>query len=323
VVKAAPAVVRATKVLDFFVSRPGQPFTLAEVADALSVRPGTLLTILQALIDRGYLARHPRHKTYVLGPALIAAGHATLLPYPIVDVARQEIARLADESGIECSAMLVIGNHFVVVASSGRSPHTDPTLVWMGAHLPLQHPFGALFVAWADNDVIERWIGAEYLERSPEDAGRLRAVLARLRLQGYELSFGSGTQETRLLGRAVSGAWARSHPAEATPADGASVAHGVGSLIDYNEAGPWQAEIDLGIEHLSQQFVALNLGERPLSDASTIAVPVFGRADDVALVLTAHGTSEPLSAESLDRAVAQLTGCATHITKDTFARGRR
>jgi hypothetical protein len=27
VVKAAPAFVRATKVLDFFVSRPGQPFT--------------------------------------------------------------------------------------------------------------------------------------------------------------------------------------------------------------------------------------------------------------------------------------------------------
>jgi DNA-binding IclR family transcriptional regulator len=323
VVKAAPAVVRATKVLDFFVSRPGQPFTLAEVADALSVRPGTLLTILQALIDRGYLARHPRHKTYVLGPALIAAGHAALLPHPIVEVARQELARLADETGIECSATLVIGNHFVVVASSGRSPHTDPTLVWMGAHLPLQHPFGALFVAWADDDAIERWIGTEYLERSPEDASRLKAVLARVRLQGYELSFGSGTQETRLLGRAVNRARARSHPVEAPPADGASVLHSVGSMIDYSEAGPLRAEIDAGIELHSKQFVALNLGERPLADATTIAVPVFGRADDVALVLTAHGVSEPLTTESLDRAVAQLTGCATHITKDTFARGRR
>jgi DNA-binding IclR family transcriptional regulator len=322
VVKAAPAVVRATKVLDFFVSRPGQPFTLAEVADALSVRPGTLLTILQALIDRGYLARHPRHKTYVLGPALIAAGQAALSPHPIVDVARQELARLADQSGIECSATLVIGNHFVVVASSGRSPQTDPTSVWMGAHLPLQHPFGALFVAWADDEVIERWIGAEYLEGSPEDASRLKDVLARLRLQGYELSFGGGTKETRPLGSAVSRAWARSHPAEETPADHTTVVHSVGSMIEYNEAGPLQAEIDIGIDLLSKQFVALNLGERPLADATTIAVPVFGRADDVALVLTAHHVSEPLSAESLDKAVTQLTGCATHITKDTFARGR-
>jgi DNA-binding IclR family transcriptional regulator len=322
-VKSAPAVVRATKVLDFFVSRPGQPFTLAEVADALSVRPGTLLTILQALIDRGYLARHPRHKTYVLGPALIAAGHAALLPHPIVDIARRELPRLADETGIECSATLVIGNHFVVVASSGRSSQTDPTLVWMGAHLPLQRPFGALFVAWADEEVIERWIGPEYLERSPQEASRLRAVLARLRLQGYELTLAGGAQATQVLGRAVSQAWARTHPPAAATGDGAPAVHSVGSIIDYNTAGPLQAEIDVGIELASRQYVALNLQERPLAEATTISVPVFGRVDDVALVLTAHGVSQPLTAESLDRAVGQLSGCATHITKDTFARGLR
>jgi len=91
-------------------------------------------------------------------------------------------------------------------------------------------------------------------------------------------------------------------------------------MIDDTEAGPLRAEVGAGVEHSSDQIVALNLGDRPLDDATSVAVPVFGPAGEVAPVLTAHGFPEPLTTESLDRLVDQLTRCATLITKDTFAR---
>jgi DNA-binding IclR family transcriptional regulator len=301
-------------VLYFFVVHPGRRFTLSEVAEALHVRAGTLLTILQALADRGYLARHPRHKTYVLGPALVAAGHSVLLPHPIVDFARHELELMAEETGIECTATLAMGNDLVLIASAGRSRSSDPMLVWTGARLPIERPFGAPFVAWADDETIGRWIGVEYRAELPERAARLELMLTGIRERGYCLS-----EETRSLSESLirPRTGARSvHPGEET--EPASL-HIAGSMIDEIEGGPRRAEINVGLQHLTDQIVALNLGERPIADTTSVAVPVFGHGADVPLVLTAHSFVDRLTDESLRRLVEQLTRCATLITKDTFA----
>jgi IclR helix-turn-helix domain len=75
-VKPALAATRAAAVLDYLSMRPGRPCTLTEIAGALRVSPASMLAVLAALTDAGYLVRHSAHKTYVVGPAVVALGRA-------------------------------------------------------------------------------------------------------------------------------------------------------------------------------------------------------------------------------------------------------
>lgn len=74
--KPAPAVVRAAQILDHLAGRPTLPLSMTEIAEAVGVNPASTLAILQALTEAGYIVRHPRHKTYSIGPAMLITGHA-------------------------------------------------------------------------------------------------------------------------------------------------------------------------------------------------------------------------------------------------------
>lgn len=110
--KPALAAVRAGRALDLLAAHPGQQFSLKEIGQALGVSGASMLAVLQALTDLGYLARHPRHKTYSLGPAA------------------------------ECSAKVVMGDDIVSVATAGRS-RTPSVAFRPGTRVPYAAPFGA------------------------------------------------------------------------------------------------------------------------------------------------------------------------------------
>jgi DNA-binding IclR family transcriptional regulator len=93
---------RGIAVIDFFTANPGRAFTLSEISVALGINLAWLSSVLRSLTDGGYLVRHPRHKTYELGTVLIASGHATTQRHPVVDLARPEMRRLAEETGTGC-----------------------------------------------------------------------------------------------------------------------------------------------------------------------------------------------------------------------------
>src|SRR3546814_4826507 len=69
---------RIVRLINFFAAHPTESFTLSEVVDQLSISLGSAHRALRSLADARYLVRHPAHKTYSLGLALVAVGQAAL-----------------------------------------------------------------------------------------------------------------------------------------------------------------------------------------------------------------------------------------------------
>ena len=83
--------------------------------------------LLGALTDAGYLARHPRLRTYTLGPAVVALGTAALETHPAIDLARDAARGLARETGLEVAVTSVAGDHIIFLARAGDpSPTRRP-----------------------------------------------------------------------------------------------------------------------------------------------------------------------------------------------------
>lgn len=99
------------------------------------------------------------------------------------DTARPEMERLADDIGARCIAMARATDEVVVTASAGGAARGwMPTLV--GQYLPFLPPFGALFVAWANQSERDSWI-----ERAQPDARQACSdSLSAVRQRGYVVS---------------------------------------------------------------------------------------------------------------------------------------
>src|SRR5258708_37627648 len=65
---------RALQVIDVLVAHPTQRFTLTELSRRTAINPASAHALLAVMLRAGYVQRHPEHKTYTLGPALVAAG---------------------------------------------------------------------------------------------------------------------------------------------------------------------------------------------------------------------------------------------------------
>jgi DNA-binding IclR family transcriptional regulator len=185
---AALAASRAIAVIDFFTANPGRAFTLSEISAALDINLASLSSVLRSLTDSGYLVRHPRHKTYELGAALIAAGQAAAQQHPVVDLARPEMRKLAEATGTECVGSIVVGDEILILAIEGRpSPRTRGLA--LGMRLPLVPPFGQVFLAWSPRATIEHWITRGLGERArPPDRAHLIEALGHVHDRGYAIN---------------------------------------------------------------------------------------------------------------------------------------
>lgn len=83
------------------VSREEGGMRLAELSRVLSIPKSTLLPILQTLCARKYLAQNGAGD-YLPGTALFSLGAVFSGCFPILDYARQELEKLAEELGETC-----------------------------------------------------------------------------------------------------------------------------------------------------------------------------------------------------------------------------
>ncbi|MCU1458802.1 MAG: transcriptional regulator, IclR family [Actinomycetia bacterium] len=184
--KGVPAAARALAILDFLAAHPTDSFSLSELAKELGIGSGSAHALLGAMTQAGYLVRHPSHKTFRLGPSAIAVGHAALESHPVIEVARDEMRRIADELDLECLAAAPLGDELVMVARVGGS-HAGRTLSRVGDRLPLIPPLGTMYVAWAGDDVVAAWLSRGDASEPPERiTGYLRA-LESARALGYSV----------------------------------------------------------------------------------------------------------------------------------------
>ena len=170
--RPALAAARAVEVLNFLASHPGESFTLSELSRHLNLNMASGLSVLKALTDAGYVHRHHSHKTYSLGPALVAVGYAALARYQVIEIAVEEMRRLAADCDTECVASVVVGDEIVIVGASGR-PRLEGADVRVGQRVPMIPPLGPIFLAWGEPAQVERW-----LEDSRSASSRARGPAA-------------------------------------------------------------------------------------------------------------------------------------------------
>ncbi|MCB0997045.1 MAG: helix-turn-helix domain-containing protein [Acidimicrobiales bacterium] len=292
-VKPALAAARAVAVLDHLAAAGGRPHTLSELSRAIDVNQPSLMAVLRALEDRGYLMRHRSHKTYTLGPASVALGHSALRNDTTLHVAYAEMQLLADEMEAECSAAAVVGAESVIVATAGR-PRSDTADVRVGTRIPLVPPFGTIPVAWGSADDIAGWLARSPEPLDPDTRSHLRAVLAQIRLQGYAVGFDSAAR--RELGFALR------------------------RLTDEPLAPGHRSDVQRLMSGLAGTFFADDLADGLTHPVSIIMAPVFGQGCEVELVIALQGFAGPMDAERIAQVANRLKASTNHITRQTSGR---
>jgi DNA-binding IclR family transcriptional regulator len=173
--RPALAASRAVGILNFLAAHPTDRFTLSDLASRLGVNLASMHALLNVLADAGYVSRHPRLRTFTLGPSVVALGTAALECHPVIDLARDAARDLAAQTGLEVAVTAPAGDHIVFLARAGEpSPRGISALV--GQRVPLVPPLGSVFVAWGD---ARGWLA------QAADPASLEAVLAAVRARGY------------------------------------------------------------------------------------------------------------------------------------------
>lgn len=189
---------RALQVLDFLTVNERGSFTLSELSKSLDVSPGSMFAVLKAMSDGGYVSRHPRHKTYTLGPAVVAAGHAASGAHPVIELARSEMINLAATTGHECSGTVLVGTDILCLAVEGK-PTGQELAVAPGQRIPLIPPFGQTFMAWMPPADLQHWIADLPGELQERVTDYLRAYGPVVRQRGYTIGLDDPSPKRRSL----------------------------------------------------------------------------------------------------------------------------
>ena len=291
--RPALAATRAVQILNFLAAHPGEAFTLSDIVHRLDINVASTHAILAVLTETGYLARHPRHRTYTLGPSLVAVGSAALEQHPAIDEARSEARRLSEALDLDVVITAAVGDEVVFVARSGsHQPRGVPTHV--GQRMPLLPPLGSVYFAWAPEEEVAAW-----LDRHPTSTAAavaaFRAAIDVVRDRGFAAALEADRR--RDLGRALEDLAER----PSTPGD--------------------RGAIELLIEDLARDAYQLNeIDPKARYDVSTMAAPVFGPAAEVVLAINLVGFAPGLTGKDVIAYGEQARGAGLVVTKRT--RGR-
>ena len=254
---------------------------------------GSAHATLAVLEGSGHVSRNATTRAYSLGPALVVAGVVALEHHPAIDAARQVIEPLAAELGVEVVLSARTVDEIIFVARSGQHSAFGPG-IREGERVPLVPPLGAVFLAWAEDHEIEKW-----LKRSPDHSSaalaRYEASLDLARTRGFAVTAGSDTQ--RQLGE-------RTY-----------------SLSD----SPSNAELRNDVTELfavlaTEDYPVVDLTTNSRFDVGTIAAPVFGADGEVIAAISATGFPPGLDADTVINAGTKIRDAAAIATRSS--RGR-
>ena len=293
-VRPALAATRAIDILNFFAAHPGGTFTLSELSQSLGINLASALSVLQSLEDAGYLVRHPRRKTYELGPSLVALGDAALRSNRAVDLARSEMRELAAEYATEGITSVAVGGDLVILSVEGR-PQLQSADVRPGQRMPLVPPLGQSFLAWADDAEIDEWLGR--LEPRVRATARvhLPVTLSAVRERGFSVTVESQTRT----------------------AIGATMERLADRPTEAAELRGRLAELAISLGETDYELVEID----PVAvyDITTIVAPVFDAHGKVALCLTLNGFSRVAGARVTEMG-ERLGATGRMVTKMTGGR---
>lgn len=180
--RASPPTERVVAVLDFLAKHPQDRFGLSELARRLGLSKPTCLGILTTLTESRYLVRDTPNKTYRLGPALIALGHAAQESMRVNPAAREELRRLSIAYDTTAALSAVIDDRITVLELVGQ-PGADAG-IQVGQSYPFAPPVGLMFVLW-DDEAMKSWLSKEPTIPLRTDTALLDRVVGECRSAGY------------------------------------------------------------------------------------------------------------------------------------------
>lgn len=285
---------RVIDVITFLAAHPTEAFTLSELASQLGLSNGSAHRVLTALADARFLSRHPKHKTYSLGMALVAIGQAALEKHRGIDVARREMAKVADELKVQCVATAIVDDELLFLAREGV-PQTHDGLNRVGDRRPFVPPVGLGKIAWSDERTVEAYFQQAPLQMPRPVIDHMRRSLEVIRRRGFAVAgVGHALQDFR--------------KATTLP---------IGQRRD---AAYWAHLDDLIARLTPNETQLIDLSGADLVGVSHISAPVFAPNGTVALELTLSGMPLDLSVAEIERYASRLCAAAARITAETHGR---
>jgi len=283
--RPALAATRAIAVLNFLAAHPTEEFTLSDLAARLDINVASAHGLLGVLTDAGYVVRHPRLRTYALGPSVVALGSAALERHAAIDHARDEARRLSEELDLEVAVTALAGDEIVFLARAGEH-RARGIAVHVGQRVPLVPPLGAVFVAWLDADA--------WLARSADPVA-MAAVLEGVRVRGYSVALEADARR------------------------------GLGSVLDHLADVPGDASLRGSIAELvgdlgRADYPVDSLDAGRTYDVSMVAAPVFGPSGEALLALTLLGFEPALPAERIAACGERVRDAGLVVTKRSNGR---
>jgi DNA-binding IclR family transcriptional regulator len=290
--RPALAASRAIDILNFMAARPTQAFSLSELVEHLAVNFASCHAILTVLTKDGFLERHPKHRTYSLGPALVAIGHAALESHPAIDIARDEARDLAQQLDLEVLLTARTGGDLIALARAGRYVAPNAALR-VGQRVPMIPPLGAPFMAWAPEAQLRQWL-ADAPEGASDPAPYQR-LLSLVRERGYAVTLQNPVRSQ--LGEVVANLSDSPHET--------GLRNRMTSLI---------GELGLDVYHLAAIDPAQNY------EVGMLSAPIFNVHGHAAFTLSLLGFKGALSADAIQELAERLMSCCLMITRKSNGR---
>ena len=285
---------RAIMIIDFLAAHPTESFTLSELTEKLNISNGSAHRILKTLTEAKYLTRHPKHKTYSLGLAMVAIGQAALGRHSYVEVAHREIELLSKELNLQCMAISVVEDEILTIARSGR-PQTAESITRVGERRPFVPPFGLVSIAWSSRQKQKNYIERSAWPKTDSRNDYLMHSMALVRKRGYSIA---------ALGPTL-------HKIHA-------------ATLAYEET-PYKDDLKLQSLELMGQLTneELQLTDLPRDkkiQISHISAPVFNANGEVVLEIVVTGGSSFLTYEQVDHYRRRLCAVAEYVTSESYGR---
>lgn len=285
---------RVVDIINFLATYPADSFSMSQISAHLGLSHGSAHRVLGTLTEAGYVSRHPRHKTYSLGLAMVMIGQAALSRHRSIDVARHEMRLLAKELQAQCTASAVLHDELILVAKEG-TPQTHESVNRIGERRTFFPPVGLAYAAWAAPEA-----QAAYLSKAsghiPEALlDHLRRALPMIRHRGYSVAADGPHQYA--LRKAL--------------------------LLDIGirrDANYWARLYDAVSALSTEEMQAETLESIVAQGAIYVSAPVFCPDGEVALELTLSGFEPGLTAVEVERRARRVCAAAAAITAETHGR---
>lgn len=171
------------------LARAQHPQTLSQLAQRLDLPKTSLMRILEALVEEGYVARVPGSLGYMPGPQAMRQALALLETPNFQRAARAILARLVEVVGASCNLTAPYGDSMYYLQRV-ETRHPLRLSMRVGSHVPLHcTATGKLMLAMMDGTscrrVLDRIELSAYTHRTLVDRGALEKDLQMIRRQQF------------------------------------------------------------------------------------------------------------------------------------------